>query len=262
MRTALFIVLLATALSAQWLKSPTEGLPRLPDGRPNLAAPVPRTADGKPDLSGVWRAQGDPCGGQSVSAGAQRPKYFVSAAGCGSPDLPMQPWAVDLFRQRRADNSKDLPMSSCKPAATPMRDAFPLPFKIVQTPRLVLFLYEQDTTFRQVFVDGRVLPTDPQPSWLGYSVGRWDGDELVVETIGFHDRGWLDGLGHPYSDALRMEERFRRIDVGRMDIQVTYTDPKTYTQPITFTQPHNLLPDTDLLEFFCTENDRWQRTAK
>ena len=85
---------------------------------------------------------------------------------------------------------------------------------------------------------------------------------MVVETIGFHDRGWLDGLGHPYSDALRMVERFRRIDVGRMDIQVTYTDQKTYTQAIMFTQPHNLLPDTDLLEYFCTENDRWQRTGK
>ena len=142
-----------------------------------------------------------------------------------------------------------------------MRDAFPLPFKIVQSSRLILFLYEQDTTFRQVFLDGRVLPSDPQPSWLGYSVGRWDGDELVVETFGFHDKGWLDGLGHPYSDALRMVERFRRLNAGRMDIQVTSNDPKTYTQPITFTQPHDLLPDTALLEFFCTENDRW-RVAK
>jgi hypothetical protein len=248
---------MATSVSAQWLNHPTDGLPRLPDGRPDLAAPAPRTADGKPDLSGIWRAQGDPCDSDnSVTAGLQRPRYFVSVAGCRSPDLPMQPWAAELFRRRRADNSKDLPISSCKPLATPMRDAFPLPFKIVQTPRLILFLYEQDTAFRQVFLDGRALPSDPQPSWLGYSVGRWDGDELLVETIGFHDQGWLDSFGHPHSDALRMTERFRRTRIGRLDIQVTFNDPKAYTEAIVFTQPHDLLPDTDVLEFFCTENEK------
>lgn len=254
----MILALTATA-SGQWLHNPTEGLPRLPDGRPNLAAPHQRTADGKPDLTGVWQAQGDPCDADNgVAAGLQRPKYFVSAAGCRGADLPMQPWAAELFRQRRADNSKDLPISSCKPLSTPMRDAFPLPFKIVQMPRLILFLYEQDTTFRQVFLDGRALPSDPQPSWLGYSVGHWEGDELVVETVGFHDRGWLDTSGHPHSDALRMVERLRRLNVGRLDIQVTYTDPKAYTREVAFTQPHNLLPDTDLLEFFCTENERDQ----
>jgi hypothetical protein len=147
---------MATSVSAQWLNHPTDGLPRLTDGRPDLAAPAPRTADGKPDLSGVWRAQGDPCDSDnSVTAGLQRPRYFVSVAGCRSPDLPMQPWAAELFRR-----------------------------------------YEQDTAFRRVFLDGRALPSDPQPSWLGYSVGRWDGDELLVETIGFHDQGWLDSFGH------------------------------------------------------------------
>jgi hypothetical protein len=107
-----------------------------------------------------------------------------------------------------------------------------------------------------VFLDGRALPSDPQPSWLGYSVGRWDGDDLVVDTIGFHDQGWLDTIGHPYSDALHMTERFHRLNAGRLDIHVTYTDPKAYTRPVEFTQPHNLLPDTDLLEYFCTENER------
>jgi hypothetical protein len=259
MRKALLILLAAIAAPGQWLNHPTDGLPRLADGRANLRAPAPRAPDGKPDLSGVWQAQGDPCDTDNgVAAGQKRPKYFVSAAGCRNPDLPMLPWATELFRQRRAANSKDLPISDCKPLATPMRDAFPLPFKIVQTPRLILLLYEQDTVYRQVFLDGRTLPGDPQPSWLGYSVGRWNADELVIETIGFHDRGWLDTSGHPYSDALHMLERFRRIDVGRMDIQVTYDDSKTYTQPIAFTQPHDLLPDTDVLEYFCTENEKDQ----
>jgi hypothetical protein len=254
---ALAVLVVAARPSAQWLHNPTEGLPRLADGRPNLAAPPPKASDNHPDLSGVWQAQGDECDADnSVTAGLRRPKYFVSAAGCRSADLPMLPWAQELFRERRAGNSKDLPISSCKPAATPMRDAFPLPFKIVQTPRLIIFLYEQDTTFRQVFLDSRALPADPQPSWLGYSVGHWEADALVVETIGFQDRGWLDSLGHPYSDALRMTERFRRLNVGRLDIHVTYNDPKTYSKPIEFTQPHNLLADSDLIEFFCTENER------
>ena len=259
MRTAVFVIAMTTAASAQWLRHPTDGLPRLADGRPNLTAPTPRTPDGKPDLSGIWRAVGYPCEeGTSVTPDILRPRYFVSAAGCRNPDLPMQPWAAELFKRRYADRSKDLPMSSCKPAATPMRDAFPLPFKIVQATRLIVFLYEQDTTFRQVFLDGRTLPRDPNPSWLGYSVGRWEGDDLVVETTGFHDQGWLDGLGHPYSDALHMTERFRRINTGRLDIDVTFDDPKTYTRPIKFTQPHDLFPDTELLEFFCTENQKFR----
>jgi hypothetical protein len=253
------LLIVVQVVSGQWLDHPTPGLPRLTDGKPNLAAPTPKTGDGKPDLSGVWRAKGDPCDSDNgINAGQQRPKYFVSAAGCRSLELPMLPWAREVFQQRRAGNSKDLPISACKPLSTPMRDAFPMPFKLVQTPQLILLLYEQDTVYRQVFMDGRKLPKDPQPSWLGYSVGRWDGLTLVIETVGFHDQGWLDSFGHPHSDALHMEERFRRLDVGHMDIQVTFTDSKTYTRPITFTQPHDFLPDTDVLEYFCTENEKDQ----
>ena len=259
----LFLAVAASAIApGQWLKHPDAGLSRSADGRPNLTAPMHKTADGKPDLSGIWQAAPDP-EAKKIPGGGEvnlAPKYSISVAGGFNPgNLPMQPWAAELFRERGANSLKDQPTSSCKPLGTAQRDSWPLPFKLVQTPNLLLLLYEMDTVYRQVFLDGRTLPADPQPSFLGYSVGRWEGDTLVVDTIGLQDRGWLDLMGHPHSDALRMEERFRRIDAGHMDIKVTFNDPKAYTGPISFTQPHDLLPDTDLLEYFCTENERDQR---
>jgi hypothetical protein len=150
----------------------------------------------------------------------------------------------------------DQPTSSCKPAETPWRAAFPAPYKIVQTPRLILLLYELDTVFRQIFLDGRSLPNDPQP-YLGYSVGRWDGDTSVVTTVGFKDQGWLDGMGHPHSGDLHLEERFRRTNTGNMDLQVTINDPAAaYTAPFTYTQPQILLPDTDVMENFASKTKR------
>jgi len=128
--------------------------------------------------------------------------------------------------------------------------------KIIQTRNLIAILQEGDASFRQIFLDGRPLPTDPQPTWRGYSVGKWEGPALVVETSGFHDRGWLDGFGHPHSDTLRVVERFRRRDFGHMDIQITINDPKAYRRPITYTQSHALMPDSDLLELVCNENER------
>ena len=259
----LFLILTASVTApCQWLRHPDPELLWGADGRANLKAPTHRAADGKPDLSGVWQASPDPDAKRIPEGGEVNlaPKYIVSIAGGFNPgSLPMQPWAAELFRQRGADFLKDQPTSACKPLGTPQRDAWALPFKLVQTPKLLLLLYEMDTVYRQVFLDGRTLPTDPQPSSLGYSVGRWEGDTLVVNTIGFHDKGWLDLMGHPHSDALRMEERFRRANAGQLDITVTFDDPKTYTGPISFTQPHQLLPDTDLLEYFCTENERDQR---
>jgi hypothetical protein len=171
----------------------------------------------------------------------------------------MQPWAERLFQARLANHEKDAPWSACKPVGTPQRPAYPAPFKIVQTADLVLLLYEQDTTFRQVFLDGRRVPDDPQPSWLGYAVGRWEGPILVIETTGFRQDGWLDAMGHPHTDGLRMTERLRRIDFGHMEIEVVFSDPKAYTVPVGFTQNLILLPDTDLLEYFCSENEKDQQ---
>ena len=231
-----FLAVAASVIaSGQWLKHPDAGLSRAANGIPNLAAPIHKTTDGKPDLSGVWQAAPDPDamkipgGGDAILA----PKYSISIAGGFNPgNLPLQPWAADLFKERGANSLKDQPTSSCKPLGTTQRDAWPLPFKLIQTSNLIVLLYEMDTVFRQVFLDGRALPADPQPSFLGYSVGRWEGDTLVVDTSGFQDRGWLDLMGHPHSDALRMEERFRRADSGHMDIKVTFNDSKAYTGPV------------------------------
>jgi hypothetical protein len=132
----------------------------------------------------------------------------------------------------------------------------PAPYKIIQTPGLTLMLYERGTTYRQVYTDGRKLPEDPQPSWFGYSTGKWHGDSLVVDTIGFNDRGWLDARGHTHSEALHLTERFHRLDFGHMEVQLTIDDPQTYTKPFTIVLKQHLLADTDLLESFCAENEK------
>jgi hypothetical protein len=138
----------------------------------------------------------------------------------------------------------------------PSLDTLPIPYKIVQTPGLIAILYEGDTVYRQIFTDGRKHAETTIPSWLGYSVGRWEGDTLVVDTIGFNDKSWLDRIGHTHSDALRIVERFHRKDLGHMDVTVIIEDPKTFARPVTFTQPTTLTPDGDLLEYFCTDNEQ------
>ena len=168
--------------------------------------------------------------------------------------MPFQPWAAELYKQRQANKMRDNPMIQCLPAGVPRLDAYIHPYKIVQTPDLIVILYESQTIFRQIFTDGRSHPKDPEPSWLGYSIGRWDGDALVVETIGFNDKTWLDGFGHPHSDAMKLTERFRRRDFGHMDIEITIDDPKAYTKPIRYVQPQLLQPDTELIEYICNEN--------
>jgi hypothetical protein len=235
-------ILLASsaAASGQWLGHRDPRTPRLPDGQPNLAAPVPRTADGKPDLSGIWNRVD--------------PKYLNNLAADGV-EVPFRPWAKALYDERQANLGKDRPSGRCLPHGIPDAMMVPPPFKIVQTDRLVIILYEEFVDYRQIFTDGRSFPADPNPAWFGYSVGRWDGDTLVVETTGFNDRSWLDDGGHPHSDQLRTIERFRRRDFSHMDIEITIDDPKAYTKPWTVRVPFNLLPDTELLEFVC-ENER------
>jgi len=168
--------------------------------------------------------------------------------------VPFQPWAAALHKERIANSFKDNPMLQCLPAGVPRLDAYTHPYKIVQTPGLIVILYESMTIFRQIFMDGRELPKDPQPTWLGYSIGMWEGDTLVVHTTGFNDATWLDGSGHPHSDAMHLVERFRRRDMGHMDIQITIDDRKAYTKPLVYTQNQELLPDTELIEYICNEN--------
>jgi hypothetical protein len=254
----------------QWLNYPTPGTPRGTDGKPNLSAKAPRASNGKPDLSGVWRTEYDPSAdnerlfGASISAfsvpgddPSTFSKYFLNILVDFKPgDNPMRPAAVELFRkntEKKANSSS----ARCLPQGLPRTDINSYaPFKILQTPGVIAVLYEVDNTHRQIYTDGRTLPVDPQPTWGGYSVGRWDGDTLVVDAAGFNDETWLDSGGHPHSDALRVHERFYRRDFGHMDLSVTVDDPRMYTKPFTIKVTELLQPDTDILESVCNENEK------
>lgn len=241
-------------LHGQWLEQPTPGIPRAANGTANLTAPVPHSADGKPKLAGVWLTES----GKGVFSPEGPPsKYFsdILADLKGETGL-MRPSTAAAMQKFAANEFLDAPISHCQPAGVPLADMMTNPYKVVETPGLILMLYERDMTFRQIFTDGRKMPADPQPTWLGYSVGHWDGDTLVVETSGLDSRSWLDARGHTHSDALRVTERFHRIDFGHMDLQVTIDDPKAYTKSFTYTLKQYLMPDTDLLEYFCSDNEK------
>ena len=238
---AIAAVLACSSAPAQWLNYKTPGIPRTPDGKPNLSAPAPKTQEGKPDIAGLWQIDG---------------RYVANIAKDLKDDAPFQPWAEALYKQRRANESKEDPTGYCIPGGVPRSDVVPYPFKIYNIPGVMLVLYEAVHSYRQIFTDGRELPKDPNPTWMGYSIGHWDGDAMVVETSGFNDHGWLDNDGRPATDALRVTEKFRRKDFGHMEIQVTVDDSKAYTKPWTVTLPYVLQPDTDLLEYVCNENNK------
>jgi len=250
MAAAVLLVCTAWPSAAQWLNYPTPGLPRLPDGKPNLAAAALRTADGRPDLSGIW-----------IKDAATLDYFYDLAKGLKPGDVVMTPWAEAIARQREERNHIDDPWGYClAPPGVPRIDVSPpSAFKIVQTPALLALLYDLDTnpTFRQIHTDGRPLPKDPEPTWLGYSIGRWDGDDLVVTTAGFRDGGWLDTQrGRPHSDALRVTERLRRTTIGHMDMAITIDDPKAFQKPWTVTVPFRLVADSELLEGSCESHER------
>jgi hypothetical protein len=232
--------------AAQWVNYPASGIPRTSDGHPNMAAPAPKTSGGTPDLSGVWEAEDQ--------------TYFRDLAdGLKPEEVVMTPWAKAIQKQREERDHADDPLASCLPHGVPRVNTNGMfPFKIIQTPTLVVILYEQLGLFRQIFMDGRTLDHDPNPSWLGYSTGRWDGDTLVVDTSGFNDKTWLDTFkGRPASEALHVQERFRRTSFGNMEVRATIEDPKAYAKPWTTTaQKMHLLLNTDILEFSCNENEK------
>src|SRR5215510_5266986 len=238
-----FAVVLCVPAAAQWFGFKTPGVPRLADGRPNLSAPAPRTADGKPDLSGIW---------QAGRAGEYGYDYDVTQK---LKQDDVQPWARALRFKRAQDFRKDSPLAHCMPVSVPFLNFRGLS-RIVQTPPLVVILYESpNSPHRTIFMDGRELPKDPNPTWLGYSIGRWDGDWLVVTTAGFNDKAWPDSAGHPQTESLRITERMRRRDFGHMDYEITIDDPKAFAKPFTIKRERLLAPDTDLLEDFC-DNER------
>ena len=239
MKTAVLAILLSAVSSpvaAQWLDHPTPGIPRTADGKPNLAAPAPRTPDGKPDFSGLWTR--------------------TSRANTGF--TPVDPASVDVAVRQRAENfGKESMRASCLPegpgylyARGP--DLNWAMTKMIQTSSLIVIL-NPDLTYRQIFTDGRALEADANPSWMGYSVGRWEGDTLVVESAGFNDRTWLDG-GYPHTEGLRAIERYRRPDFGHLRLEVELHDPALYTAPWKATIEAQFAADTEMLEYVCNEN--------
>ena len=252
----LAILLVASVADAQWLNHPSPAIPRLPDGKPNLSAPAPKAADGKPDLSGIWAPE---CGVYGRDACFVQSHFFDLAKDLNPGDVQMTPWAEGIQTQREARNHVDDPYGYCLPPGTPRINFGGGPFKILHTREVTAFLYETiaGMTFRQVFTDGRSLPQVTEPTWLGYSVGRWDGDVFVVETTGFRDGGWLDTRkARPHSDALKVTERFRRIDFGHIELTITIDDRKAFVKPWTMQTRLTLLPDTDLVEAFCDSHDK------
>jgi hypothetical protein len=234
---------LGLPLAAQWVNYTTPGVPRTKDGKVNLAAPAPRTTDGKPDLSGIWVGHDG--------------RYLENLT-AGGIEAPMLPWAATLFRERQENFGKDRPSGRCLPHSVTDFDALPIPRKLIETPGVVVLLFEAYHSYRQIFTDGRSMPERRDPAWFGYSVGKWERDALVVDTVGLNEKTWLDDGGHPHSDALRITERFRRTDFGHMQVQVTIDDPKAYSKPWTVTIPWELLPDTELLDWVCENEQDFQ----
>jgi hypothetical protein len=246
-RTAVVVfALVPVPVTAQWLDLLTPGIPRTADGKPDLKAPLPRTANGKPDLSGLWQPDlNNPYSGNLIQD--------------VKDEAIFQPQAEAVYQKRFADFSRDSPHSRCLPEGPHQIFDTGGPdhslYRIMQSPGIVAILFEGGS-FRQIFLDGRSLPNDPSPTWNGYSIGHWDGDTLVVESNGFNDISWLDEAGHPHTEDLRVTERFRRVDFGHMQFEITFDDPKVLLKPLTRSINVTFAADTEMLEYVCNEDER------
>ena len=258
-------LLFAATLSGQWINEPARGVPRTRDGKPNLTAAAPR-AGGHPDFTGLWQTDFAPPGeiekvvpGLSLTTvpgddATTFSKYLFNVLADYAPDEVKL--SAEAQKEWEANKSiSDALGPRCLPIGLPMTDLFPMPKRIVQTANLIVVLYEGDLP-RQIHMDGRRLPANPNPAWVGYSVGKWDGDTLVVETVGLNPRAALDAFGHPRSDTMRLRERWRRRDFGHLNVEMTIEDSKYYSKPFAFQYSSTLVPDDDLLEWVCTENEK------
>ena len=259
-------VMLAGALTyaqAQWLNYPDARIPRTKDGKPNLSAPAPRL-NGKPDVSGLWQAERRPASEYNrIIAGFTdiqpdthdiTPNVINVFWGMKPEEEPLRPEAAALVKYR-LQHPLEYPHTQCLPGGIPLA-LLVFTFKMIQTPQEIVQLSETADPPRQIHTDGRPLPKDPDPTWMGYSVGHWEGDTLVVDTAGLNDRAWLDAFGHPRSESMHITERYRRRDFGHMDLEITFNDPKYYTRPFTLNLALRLMPDSDMFEYVCNENER------
>jgi len=264
--TSITILVVATGLplAAQWLSHSDSRTPRTNDGRTDLAAPAPHI-EGKVDLSGVWQAEPTSISEFTRVLGVDLVKVQIDLSditkhainvfwGTEAGEEPLRPEAASIL-QHRVRTPAERPLTHCLPIGVPAV-MLTYAFKMIQTPREIVVLSETGDPSRQIYTDGRHLPKEPEPAWMGYSVGKWEGDSLVVETTGFKEKSWLDVIGHPRSESMRITERYRRRDFGHMDLEVTFDDPKYYTRPFTFKAGLRLIPDSDVLEYVCAENEK------
>jgi hypothetical protein len=256
---AAFVFVGVTA-QAQWLNYRAAGTPAMPDGKVNLSAPAPRAPDGKPDLTGVWHLQTPrqetsptPSLTPIQGGGSYTGNIFLDMT---PEDVPEKPEAAKLRAERMKNGTRPNPSVFCLPMGIPVNNFLVEVVKFIQAPKEIVVIYEVDGSYRQIYTDGRPLSKDMSPSWLGYSTAHWDGDTLVVETEGFNDRTWLDMTGHSHSEALHLTERYHRRDYGHMDVEMTFNDPVMYTRPFTIKFTHELIPDSDILEAYCNENEK------
>jgi hypothetical protein len=253
--------LLSVTLSAQWPVFRRADVPVGADGKPDLNAPPPRLANGKPDFSGVWESRVPPSGrpGPALPSLGEAPPVatFFNIAANIKDGLPYTPWAVDVRKRRMATSSQDNPDANCLPIGFMQLHTHSQPRKVIHTKDDLVIMYEANYGLRQIFTDGRPLPSaEVQPWWFGYSVGTWEGDTLVVQTIGLHDDGWLDVAGSPFTEGAKITERFRRVSYGRLEIDITVDDAKAYTRPWTVRVNQRLSPGEELIEIICNENER------
>jgi hypothetical protein len=279
-RFGILAILLSTHLAAQWIKYPTPGVPRKADGKVEMSAPAPRLPDGKPDFSGVW-ATGEP--NRSRAGELSSPKQTQTSKKPPNPNdevnpadpgdikasrqmanigidlpggLPYQPWLVPIVKKRTDNLAKDDPHIRCWPDNFIRAYGMPHLLKFVHDPGLLVVLNEMNAGYRQVFTDARPLPKDPNPTLQGYSSGKWSGDTLIIDSIGFRDDTWIDWSGSVVTEAAKVREQIRRPDFGHLEVQVTVDDPKAYTKPWTVTLKQRIVVDTDLIDEICLENEQ------
>jgi hypothetical protein len=239
---ALVLATASVPAAAQWMKHPDPKTPRQGDGKPNMTAPAPRKPDGRIDLNGLWNAVDG--------------RFLTNIGRRAGIDVPFTPWGAAQFKERQDNDGRDRPAGRCLPHTIPDAMLVPnYPWKFIETPGVSIILFENFTQYRQIFTDGRGFPTERNPTWFGYSIGKWEGDVFVVETVGFNDKSWLDDGGHPRSDQMKTTERFRRKDFGHLEIEFTFDDPKAYTKPWSVSIPFELIPDSDIIENIC-ENEK------
>ncbi len=247
------------AALAQWLDYPTPGIPRTADGKPDLSAPAPRTPEGKPDFSGIWFANvpaRDMCPGGDCIQEERMAREQINIGINLEGGLPYTQWSREQMVLRQQDGGVHDPHMRCMPPNFPRAWTLPQHIKIVQTPDLMVLLHEFNAAYREVFLDGRPLPEDPNPTWNGYSTAHWEGDTLVIETIGIRDDMWLDIQGSPVTESARVTERLKRVNFGLMEVEIAVDDPKAYTRPWSVTIEMAYQADTTMLEEICLDDEQ------